>query len=190
MAQTRPSPNSAADARNAPLPPGTRIAAVVSTYHEELGAMMAASARHELEASGLSPDNYLELRAPGAFEMPLIARRLAVRDDIDAVLCFGLVLKGETSHDEHIATAVASGIMSAALQTDTPVLFGVLTCNTLEQAKARALSAEQGGAFDKGREVARAAVMAIDSLRMAGEIGINVNPAGFSSRPVASRVSR
>ena len=66
---------------------------------------------------------------------------------------WGLVLKGETTHDRHVADAAAHGILKASLETDTPVLFGVLTCQTLEQARARALPMEQGGREDKGREV-------------------------------------
>ncbi len=190
MAQPRSSPNSADVHDVGALPAGTRIAAVVSSYHEELCASMAASARRELERNGLAPENFFELRAPGAFELPLIARRLAVRDDIDAVLCFGLVLKGETSHDGYIASAAANGILNASLQADTPILFGVLTCETRAQAEARALPAEQGGLHDKGREVARAAVMAIEALKLAAEIGLRERPAGFGPRPLESESSR
>ena len=190
MAQPRSSPNSADAHYVGALPAGTRIAAVVSAYHEELCARMAESARRELERSGLAPENFFELRAPGAFELPLIARRLAVRDDIDAVLCFGLVLKGETSHDGYIASAAANGILNASMQTDTPILFGVLTCETREQAEARALPAELGGVHDKGREVARATVMAIEALRLAADIGARERPAGFGPRPLESESSR
>lgn len=133
------------------------MGAVVSEYHGELTGAMLASARRELEASGLSE----ELRvvwAPGAYELPFLAARLARRDDVDLVLTFGLVLKGETEHDRHIASATAHALQRVALDADKPVLFGVLTCNTLEQARARALAPEDGGSQDKGREVARAAV--------------------------------
>ena len=105
------------------------------------------------------------ISAPGAFELPLLARRLARRGGVDAVLCFGLVLKGETRHDEYVAGAAAQGLVQASLETDVPILFGVLTCQTLEQARARALPAADGGRFDKGREVARAAIHALGSLR-------------------------
>ena len=71
-------------------------------------------------------------------------RELLARADIDAVLCFGLVLKGETSHDGYVAQGAAQGILGAALETDTPILFGVLTCDTYQQAQARALAPEDG----------------------------------------------
>ena len=84
-------------------------------------------------------------------------------DDVDAVICFGLVLKGETDHDRYIASAVSQGLMRVALEHQKPVLFGVLTCSTLAQAKARALPRSAGG-FDKGDEVARAAVETLNAL--------------------------
>ena len=152
------------------LRPGCRIAAIVSRYHGELTGAMARSARAELEAHGLAPRDLVELAAPGAFELPVIASELARREDIDAVLCFGLVLKGETEHDRHIARAVAHGLVEIGLRERKPVLFGVLTCNTLAQARARALSAAEGGEQDKGREVARAAIEALGALDLARDL--------------------
>ena len=95
-----------------------------------------------------------------------------LRHDIDAVLCFGLVLKGETTHDHWVAHAATQGILEASLETDTPILFGVLTCNDLDQAKARALPAEKGGREDKGREVARAAIGVLAALDVADGIAV------------------
>ncbi len=161
------------------LEPGTRLAAVVSGYHAELTEALFASAARELALCGLLPSELVRVDAPGAFELPLIARRLALRDDIDAVLCFALVLKGETEHDRYIADAVAQALQGVALQTDKPVLFGVLTCDTLEQARERVLPADQGGRHDKGREVARAALATLQSLRSAASAGLEQRPAGF-----------
>ncbi len=149
------------------LPAGTRIGAVVSSYHSEITGWMLDSARAELLSAGLSEEDLVVFHAPGTFELPFLARELAARDDIDSVLCFGLVLKGETEHDRYIAQATADGLVRASLETGTPIHFGVLTCATLEQAKARALPRERGGELDKGREVARAA---IETLRAAREI--------------------
>lgn len=167
------------DADLPPLPDGTRIGCVVSRFHADLTGAMAASARAELEGAGLADGDWIEVDAPGAFELPLVARRLAVREDVAAVLAFGLVLKGETTHDVYIAQATAQGLMSVALQTDKPVLFGVLTCNTLEQARARALPPEAGGTHDKGREVARAARGALAAMEAAAEAGREAAPFGF-----------
>lgn len=143
---------------------GSRIGAVVSQYHAELCGAMASSARAFLVERGLSEADWLEVAAPGAFEIPLLAQALARRDDVDAVLCFGLVLQGETKHDEFVAGAAADGVLRVSLETGKPVLFGVLTCPTVEHARARALPASQGGRLDKGREVAAAALRALRAL--------------------------
>jgi 6,7-dimethyl-8-ribityllumazine synthase len=158
------------------LPAGARIAAVLSTYHADLTRAMLASARRTLEAAGLDGANLLVVEVAGAFELPLVARRLAARDDVLAVLCFGLVLKGETSHDVHIAEAAARGILQVSLEADKPVLFGVLTCDTLEQARERA-----SGPLDKGAEVAHAALAALAALGAARELGGLPQPMGFQS---------
>ena len=86
------------------------------------------------------------------------------------MICFGLVLKGETDHDRYISQATANAIMEISLSFGKPVLFGVLTCSTLEQAFARAKSTADGGTLDKGREVARAAIevlLSSDAIRQA-----------------------
>jgi 6,7-dimethyl-8-ribityllumazine synthase len=130
----------------------------------------------------VAAEDILVVRVPGAFELPLVARRLANSLEVDCVLALGLVLKGETSHDEHIARTVAAGIGQVALETDTPVLFGVLTCATLAQARARALPPEQGGTHDKGREVARAALGVLRSLEEADAAGGSGGLFGFGKR--------
>jgi 6,7-dimethyl-8-ribityllumazine synthase len=158
--------------RSAPaeLARGTRIAAVVSSYHAELTESMLASAGECLRGAGLAPEALLVVRVPGAFELPVVAHRLARRRDVHAVLAFGVVLKGDTDHDRYIASAVADGLMRTSLETETPVLFGVLTCNTREQAEARARCAAEGG-LDKGREVALAAVGVLRALSDAETVG-------------------
>jgi len=150
--------------RDRRLRAGVRVGAVVSLFHEELTGAMLASARRELVLAGMAEDSMRVVWVPGAFELPLVARRLARRADMDAVLCFGLVLKGETTHDQYVATAAAQGILQAGMETDKPVLFGVLTCDNMEQAQSRALPPDQGGVEDKGREVARAAVDVLAAL--------------------------
>lgn len=144
--------------------PGVRIGAVVSRFHEDLTGAMLRSAERELRAGGMDDGGLRVVWSPGAFELPLIARRLARRDDVDAVLCFGLVLTGETTHDHWVSMGATQGIATASLETDKPILFGVLTCQTLEQARSRALSVDEGGKEDKGREVARAALDALQAL--------------------------
>ncbi|MFT5284671.1 MAG: 6,7-dimethyl-8-ribityllumazine synthase [Planctomycetota bacterium] len=150
------------DPKNTPtsakLPEGTRVGIVVSRYHLDITGSMLNSAKRELASAGVSEDQLVIASAPGAFELPFLAQELAVRSDIDAVICFGLVLKGETDHDRYISQATANAIMDISLRLAVPILFGVLTCSTVEQAIARSTSAADGGKLDKGREVARAAI--------------------------------
>jgi 6,7-dimethyl-8-ribityllumazine synthase len=149
------------------VPSGARIACVLSTYHAEITEEMSRAARAVLLEAGLAARSWREVRVPGAFELPLVAKALARRADVDAVLAFGLVLRGETEHDRHIAAAVSQGLMTAALETGKPILFGVLTCATLEQARARA----RRGGHDKGGEVARAAIGVLRALEEAEQRG-------------------
>lgn len=146
------------------------MACVRSTYHAGLIDTMRDSARSVLTDAGLEEDHWLEVSVPGAFELPIVAQRLAQREDVHAVLCFGLVLRGETDHDRYISASVAHALQEVGLSAEKPVLFGVLTPNSLEQARARALPESEGGQ-DKGREVARAAVEVLGALRRAEEVG-------------------
>jgi 6,7-dimethyl-8-ribityllumazine synthase len=140
---------------------------VVSEFHSELTLAMLESAQGVWSAAGLAAENLEVARVPGAFELPLVARRFARRADIDAVVCLGLVLKGETTHDHWVAHAATEGLLKVSLDTDTPVLFGVLTCNTLEQARARALPESKGGIHDKGAELAQATLQVLAALDVA-----------------------
>jgi len=153
--------------RPRPTRPGSVVGIVVANFHEELTGAMADSAERELILCGVEEDDIIVLHVPGAFELPIVARRLAASDEVDAVLCFGLVLRGETEHDRWVAEGCVHGLMQASLETDVPIHLGVLTCATMEQARARALSPELGGREDKGREVARAAIetlLALDEI--------------------------
>lgn len=141
------------------------MAAIVSSFHSDLTGAMWESARGELQAAGVREENLFAVWVPGSFELALAAQRTARRSDVDAVLCLGLILKGETSHDEYIAQAAAQGIARVGLETDKPVLFGVLTCESLRQARERALPEDQGGRLNKGREVARAAIELLAALQ-------------------------
>lgn len=169
-----------------PVPANARFAAVVSEYHRDLCGAMLDSAREVLTGAGVDPDDIEVAYAPGAFELPIIARRFARRDDIHAVLCFGLVLTGETSHDRYVSYGATEGLLKTSLETDTPVLFGVLTCQTVDQAKARALPPSQGGVQDKGGEVARAALGVLQALDVASG-NPNRVPLGFPGAQVEGK---
>ena len=163
-------------------PSGTRIACVVSEYHSDLCGAMLDSAKNVLTQAGVATDDIEVAWAPGAFELPIVAKRFARREDIHAVLCFGLVLTGETNHDRYVSYGATEGLLKVSLATDTPVLFGVLTCQNLDQAKARALPPSDGGVQDKGHEVARAALGVLHALEVASG-NPNRVPVGFPGAP-------
>lgn len=132
-----------------------RIALVVSTYHEEVTASLHNGAVETLIDVGVSEDSIVTISVPGAFEIPLAARRAAESRSFDAIVCLGCLIRGETPHFDYIASAVANGIMMASQETGVPISFGVLTTNTLNEAKARAGSSRQ---TNKGCEAALAVV--------------------------------
>ncbi|MFN0243425.1 MAG: 6,7-dimethyl-8-ribityllumazine synthase [Planctomycetota bacterium] len=144
--------------------PGTVIGIVVSRFHEDLTGAMLVSAQRELAASGVEAADVHVAWVPGAFELPIAAKRMSDHPEIDAVICLALVLKGETEHDYFVAHGATIGLVQTSLAQDTPIHFGVLTCATLEQARARALPPELGGREDKGRAVARAAIDTLVAL--------------------------
>ena len=131
-----------------------KIALIVSRFNEEITAGLLGGAQEALAAAGLRDDDVATFHVPGAFEIPLAAMHAAESGAFDAVVCLGCVIKGETMHFEYIADAVANGIMRVGLNTGVPVVFGVLTTVTEEQAGERS----QRGAGNKGAEAARAAV--------------------------------
>ena len=156
------------------LPGGTRVAVVVARWNESVTAGLLAGARAVLAAAGLADDAVDVVRVPGSFELPLAADRLAATGRYAAVICLGALIRGETAHDRHIATAVAAGIEQTARERGLPVLFGVLTCDTPEQAAARSAgSPADGFAGNKGAESAAAALEMIVALA-----GIAAAPSG------------
>jgi 6,7-dimethyl-8-ribityllumazine synthase len=140
---------------------GVRVGLAVSRYHEDVTRPMQQGAVEVFTAAGGKAEDVLIVDAPGAFELPLLARSLAARDDLDGVVAIGCVIRGETSHDQHIAQAVADGLMRVALDSGKPVAFGVLTCHTKHQARERA----GGEAGNKGAEAMAAVLEAIGVLR-------------------------
>jgi len=127
-----------AGASGDPLPPGLGVAVVVSRYNDQVTGRLLDGAVATLVAAGVPRERIEVAWVPGAFELPFIADMLAASGRHAAVLCLGAIIRGETTHDQHIARAVAAGIEAVARQHGLPVLFGVLTCDSLAQAVARA----------------------------------------------------
>jgi 6,7-dimethyl-8-ribityllumazine synthase len=117
---------------------GRRFALVVSRFNELVTSKLLEGALDCLRAHGVSEDDLLVVWVPGAFELPVVARRLAASGDLDAVICIGAVIRGETAHFDHVAGQAAAGIRQAAVETGVAVIFGVLTTDTMEQAMSRA----------------------------------------------------
>jgi 6,7-dimethyl-8-ribityllumazine synthase len=147
-----------------PARAGASVGLVVSRFHAELVGAMRDSALRELHDAGVRPEHVHVVPVPGAFELPIVARRLAESGAVDCVICLGLVLRGETEHDRWVAEGAVHGLVRASQDTGVPMHLGVLTCATLAQARARALPPELGGQEDKGREVARAALETLAAL--------------------------
>ena len=143
-----------------PQMPGLRVALVVSTYHDDITTRLAQGATEALAAAGVSADDVMRLDVPGAYEIPFGARTAAASGRVDAVVCLGCLIKGETPHFDYLASAVSHGIMQASLAQGVPMAFGVLTTNSLEEAEARV----PDGPGNKGFE---AAVAVITMARLA-----------------------
>lgn len=145
-----------------------RLAVVVARYNESITRRLLDGAVATFTGAGLPTGQIDVAWVPGAFELPFIADQLAMSGRYAAVLCLGAIIRGETTHDQHIARAVGSGIETVARARGLPVLFGVLTCDTLAQALARAGGdAVHGyaGMGNKGAECASAAIEMISLMQ-------------------------
>ena len=137
-----------------------RVAIVVSRFNDLVTDRLLAGAIDTFRRHGVADDRITVVRVPGAFEIPLPAKRLAESGKFSAVVCLGAVIQGETSHHEYINHPMASAIMQASLSSGVPVAFGVLTCSSMDQALDRA----GGKAGNKGIEASLAAIESINLL--------------------------
>jgi 6,7-dimethyl-8-ribityllumazine synthase len=115
-----------------------RFAVVVSRFNEPVTSRLLEGALAAFRRHGVADEDVEVARAPGAFEIPLVAQRLARSDRFDAVVCLGAVIRGETPHFEYVAGECARGVQAVGLDTGVPCIFGVLTTDSLEQALERA----------------------------------------------------
>ena len=133
---------------------GKRFAIVVSEWNTDVTHALYTGAFETLLKYGATENNVIRIQVPGSFELSLGAQKMAEKQDIDAVICLGCVIQGETRHFDFICQAVADGITNVSLKYNKPVIFGVLTPNTQEQAMDRA-----GGKHgNKGDEAAITAI--------------------------------
>lgn len=140
---------------------GLRVGIAAGRFNQNVTDQLLAGARDGLVRHGVDEASIVVAWAPGAFELPLVAQRLAASGELDAVICVGAVIRGETGHYDHVAGQCAAGVARVALDTGIPVVFGVLTTETTAQALERA----GGKAGNKGFEAAETAIETVDLLR-------------------------
>ena len=140
---------------------GLKFGVVVSRFNDFISDKLLGGAIDALVRSGAEIEDISVFKVPGAFEIPLIAKKLASSKKFDAVICLGAVIRGATPHFDYVANEVSKGIATVGLETGVPVTFGILTTDTLEQAIERAGSK----AGNKGWEAALAAVEMANLLK-------------------------
>ena len=141
-----------------------RIGITVARFNEFITSKLLGGAEDTLIRHGVSPDMIDVAWVPGAFEIPLIAKKMAQSGMYDAVICLGAVIRGSTSHYDLVCNEAAKGIAQVSLETGVPVMFGVITTENIEQAIERAGSK----AGNKGSECAEGAIEMIDLIREIG----------------------
>ena len=140
-----------------------RFAIIAARYNEKLMEELLRNTQETLQHLGVLAQNIEIVRVPGALELPLMALKLSVRRarKFDAIIALGIVIKGETAHFEYVSEHCYRGLMEVSLQTQIPIVFGVLTTYTLKQAQERTSKKAQ----NKGKEYAEAAIEMVQKLR-------------------------
>ena len=140
---------------------GLKFALVVSRFNEFVCEKLSEGALDCLSRHGVGDGDVTIARVPGSFEIPIVSKRLAASGSYDAVLCLGVLIRGQTPHFDYIAAEVSKGVAQASLDTGVPVIFGVVTADTLEQAIDRA-GAKAG---NKGADAALAGIEMANLLK-------------------------
>jgi 6,7-dimethyl-8-ribityllumazine synthase len=140
---------------------GIRLGIVAARFNETVVRTLVRGATDVARRAGVADDAIELAWVPGAFEIPVVAAALAASGRVDAVLCLGAVIRGDTPHFDYVAGQAATGVAKVGLDTGVPVIFGVLTTDTADQAEARA----GGKAGNKGADAALAAIETVNVLR-------------------------
>ncbi len=150
---------------------GRRVALIASRFNEAVVSGLVRGAVQAWQAHGGAEADLPVIRVPGAFELPVVARRLATNGGYEAVVALGCVIRGDTAHFEYVAGECARGLQDVSVQTGVPVIFGVLTTETVEQALERAVP----GRGNKGAEAMETALEMADLLaKLAGRSAASV----------------
>jgi 6,7-dimethyl-8-ribityllumazine synthase len=161
----------------------TRIGIVIARFNELITKSLLEGAIEGLERFGVPQSNITIAWVPGSFEIPLVAKQLAQSGQVDAVICLGAIIRGATAHFDYVAGQTASGIANIALEANLPVIFGILTTDTIEQAVERAGTK----AGNKGFEAVQAALEMVDLLQqLKGEVP---SPVSYTTSLAANKVS-
>lgn len=139
---------------------GMKIGIVLARFNEFIGSKLLAGAEDALIRHGVDEDDIEVAWVPGAYEIPLVAKKLATSEKYDAVICLGAVIKGNTPHFDYVSAEVSKGIAQVGLLSEVPVIFGVLTVDNIEQAIERAGTK----AGNKGSEAANSAIEMVNLL--------------------------
>ncbi len=139
---------------------GLRVAIVVARFNSFVTDRMLEGAQETLRSRGVAAADIAVAFVPGSFELPLAAKRMAESGGYHVVLCLGAVIRGETAHFDHVAGAAARGVLDASMDTGVPVIFGVLTTDTVAQARER---------LTKGSEAALAGIQMANLMRSLGQ---------------------
>lgn len=140
---------------------GLKFAIVVGRFNEFIGSKLLSGAIDTFKRHGVEENDIEIIWVPGAFEIPLVSKKLAKSKKYDGVICLGAVIRGATPHFDYVSNEVTKGIASVSLETELPVIFGVLTTDTIEQAIERAGTK----AGNKGSEAAITAIEMANLLR-------------------------
>jgi 6,7-dimethyl-8-ribityllumazine synthase len=142
---------------------GLRFGIVISRFNEFITSKLLDGAKDALLRHGAKEEDIEVVKVPGAFEIPMVAKKMALKGTYHAVLCLGTVIRGATPHFDYIAAEVSKGIAAASMDTGIPIAFGVITCDTIEQAVERAGSKSGNKGWD-------AAITAIEMAQLVKKI--------------------
>jgi 6,7-dimethyl-8-ribityllumazine synthase len=162
---------------------GLRIGVVASQFNSFITDRLLAGALDALQQAGATEEQIQIVRVPGSFELPIVAKKLATSGQFDSIICVGCVLRGETSHYDVVVSETARGIQLAQLDTGVPLIFCVLTCDTLEQAIDRA-------GLKSGNKGYEAGLAAVEMAQLVRKIAAKSGAASGGSTKSASRRGR
>ena len=165
---------------------GLTFGLVASKFNKFVTSRLLSECVKALTKAGVSDEAIEVVRVPGAFEIPLVARQLARSGRFDAVICLGAVIRGDTPHFEFISAEVSRGILQASMDSNIPIIFGVLTTDTVAQAIERADPAK----LNRGADAAKTAIEMVNVMRLLKKEGNEDVPTAASSRRAGRSATR